>query len=109
MFEGTTIVPSRLGGVKMPSSRSPRVSVWHAVSGERPSHACGLNGGSDENGCVGHARSPGTVLAGTGRSSTGKIGAPVSRLSTNIIPVLVVWITAGWPFTVASNGGDALS
>ena len=28
-------------------------------------------------GWVGHASSPGTVLAGTGRSSTGKTGAPV--------------------------------
>ena len=67
------------------------------------------NNGSVENGCVGHACSPGTVLAGTRRSSTGKIGAPVPRLSTNIIPVLVVWITAGCPLTVASSGGDALS
>src|SRR5262245_9875272 len=34
------------------------------------------------NGCVGHETSPGTVLCGTGRSSTGKSGLPVTRSST---------------------------
>src|SRR5690349_21591119 len=32
------------------------------------------------NGCVADVHSPGTVVCGTGRSSTPKIGSPVSRL-----------------------------
>ena len=49
----------------------------------------------------------------TGRSSTGKMGFPVSRSSTNSIPVFVACSTASTarPFrrTVTSAGGDALS
>jgi len=52
-------------------------------------------------------------LAGTGRSSTGKIGWPVSRLRTNSMPDFVAWMTAGVGapprVTVTSAGGDALS
>ena len=36
-------------------------------------------GGFRGNGCVGNARSPGTSLSGTARSSTPNIGSPVSR------------------------------
>ena len=58
-----------------------------------------------------HAR--GTLLAGTGRSSTGKIGAPVMRSSTYSMPDFPVWMTAGMlvPLrrTVTSAGGEALS
>ena len=39
-----------------------------------------MGGGFTENGCVGNAASPGTSLFATGRSSTPKIGFPVSRL-----------------------------
>jgi CRISPR/Cas system CMR subunit Cmr4 (Cas7 group RAMP superfamily) len=53
------------------------------------------------------------VLAGTGRSATGQIGAPVSRCSTKSIPVFVATSTAGSSRpsrrTVASTGGLALS
>ena len=39
-------------------------------------------GGLVGNGCVGQPCSPGTSLAGTGRSSIGQIGSPVTRLKT---------------------------
>ena len=43
--------------------------------------ACGASGrGRTGKGCVGDAISPATSLFGTGRSSTPKIGSPVSRL-----------------------------
>ena len=52
MFDGIARVPSRLGGVKMPSFLSPAIMCWHAA---RPSgvdaerligrEACGLRGG----------------------------------------------------------------
>jgi hypothetical protein len=64
-------------------------------------------------GCVGEATSPGTVLRGTGRSSTGKIGSPVSRSSTKSCPVFVACSTAGTSRpstrTSTSAGGEALS
>ena len=44
---------------------------------------CRSNGGGFVgNGCVGDAFSPGTVDAGTGRSSIGHTGLPVTRSST---------------------------
>ena len=53
------------------------------------------------------------VERGTGFSSTGTIGAPVSRSSTKSCPVFVAWSTASRarpPYcTVTSDGGDALS
>ncbi len=75
---------------------------------------CGLSGGVRAvKGCVGAVSSFGMSLFGTGRSSTGNTGRPVSRSSTNSIPVLVACTTAGtaWPsrVTVASAGGEALS
>ena len=87
MFDGTTSVPSRLGGVKIPSLRSAAIWSRHAarssgVGAPRVVRGVGVRAQrrSDRvNGCVGEASSPGTVLAGTGRSSTGKIGSPVSR------------------------------
>src|SRR2546425_6395305 len=39
-------------------------------------------GGRVGNGCVGEYHSPGTSPLGTGRSSIGQIGSPVSRLNT---------------------------
>src|SRR6266478_3294361 len=56
----------------------------------------GTRGGvATVKGCVGDATSPGTLLAGTGRSSTGKIGVPVVRSRMYSIPDLPVWMTAG--------------
>jgi hypothetical protein len=76
--------------------------------------ACELSGGVRlVKGCMRAASSSGMSLAGTARSSTGKIGAPVVRSSTNIIPVLVAWTTAGTCLpsrvSVTSAGGEALS
>ena len=45
---------------------------------------CRSNGaGLVGKGCVGLVFSPGTFDCGTGRSSIGQIGSPVSRFSTN--------------------------
>ena len=50
---------------------SSAVKVWRA------------NGGATVGkGCVGQDCSPGTSLFGTGRSSIGQIGSPVTRLNT---------------------------
>ena len=56
------------------------------------------------NGCVGHVASPGTVLWGTGRSSSPKTGSPVTRLKTNKRPIFVMTATAGIvaPFRLTS-------
>ena len=88
---GIASVPCTLGGVKIliiaearpklvrQKSRSAVVGP-HASSAERCCTASG--GGAVGKGCVGDATSPGTSLFGTGRSSTGKTGTPVSRFST---------------------------
>jgi hypothetical protein len=39
-------------------------------------------GGLVGNGCVAAVRSPGTSLCGTGRSTIGQIGSPVTRSKT---------------------------
>src|SRR5690349_5907027 len=96
MFPGTTSDPSRDGGVKGPSFRrlpnSSRQAACASGVGPQASFAEYCRGDSGGvtvvNGWVGLARSPGTLLAGTGRSSTGKTGFPVVRSSTYIIPVL---------------------
>src|SRR5687768_11375917 len=121
MLEGTERVPCSDGGVNGPSLRSaPRMARQAArASGVGP-HALsaversGTSGGVVAvNGWVGAATSPGTLLAGTARSSTGNSGRPLVRSNTNIIPDLVVWTTAGIraPFcvTAVSAGGEALS
>ena len=56
---------------------------------------CSVNaGGLVGNGCVGHACSPSTSLAGTGRSSIGQTGLPVTRSKTKANPCLVSCTTA---------------
>ena len=47
------------------------------------------------NGCVGDVQLPGTVVCGTGRSSIGHTGSPVTRLNVKMKPCFVVWMTAG--------------
>jgi hypothetical protein len=56
-------------------------------------------------GCVGQARSLGESDAGTGRSSIGHTGCPVSRLKTYAQPCFVASITMGTrrPSTVTST------
>ncbi len=49
--------------------------------------------------------SPGTFVCGTGRSSIGHTGLPVTRSNTQVKPVLVIWATAliGLPSTLISH------
>jgi hypothetical protein len=109
-------VPRTLGGVKMPSERAAAIlsrhqarsfSVApHASSARRPSGPSEM----PDEGCVGHASSPGTSLGGAGRSSTGTSGAPVVRSRTNTRPILVVTAIAGVPSRQAKSVGcDATS
>ena len=67
---------------------------------------CRSNGaGFVGNGCVGLVRSFGTSDCGTGRSSIGQIGSPVSRLKTKRNACFVgcaIALTVR-PFTVMSN------
>src|SRR5207244_12571764 len=74
-----------------PPTRSTRSAQAFACSGvvsAAVTRSSGLyvfrasGGGFTGNGCVGNASSPGTSLVGTGRSSTPKIGRPVSRFRT---------------------------
>ena len=93
---GNWTEPSRLGGVKIPSERLAAILSRHlprshgvspqASSGESPGGCSG--GGSVGKGCVGESLSPGPPACGTGRSSTGKSGAPVSRSSRKDVPHL---------------------
>ena len=57
------------------------------------------------NGWVGAARSPGTSLGGTSRSSISHTGLPVTRSKTKAKACLVTWATprTRLPPTVASN------
>src|SRR5437667_290616 len=80
-FLTTSIASARSSGVK--SIRSSIVTPWRSKAG-------GLVG----NGCVGDAFSPGTVDAGTGRSSIGHTGLPVTRSSTYANDCLVTCTTA---------------
>src|SRR5215510_4821700 len=70
-------------------------------------------GGLVGNGCVGDVFSPGTSDCGTGRSSIGHTGCPVTRSKTNTNVCFVGWTTAliFLPLTVTSarNGGDPMS
>src|SRR5688500_10810162 len=63
---------------------SSRVIDWRAKAG-------GLTG----TGCVGQVSSPGTLLRGTGRSSIGNKGFPVTRLKTKTNPIFVTTATDG--------------
>ena len=75
---------------------------------------CRSNGaGRVGKGCVGEVHSPGTVDFGTGRSSIGQTGSPVTRSKTNANACLVTCTTALMrrPPTVmsASTGAVGLS
>src|SRR6476646_673963 len=94
------IACSRISGVK--SIRSSTVTCWRA-------YAAGLVG----NGCVGEYHSPGTDPFGTGRSSIGHTGWPVTRSNTYRNASLLGTATAliARPLTVMSAriGGDERS
>ena len=95
--------------VAQPGERSRHAARCSGVGarGRPRSRRCGTSGGGAlGTGCVGHARSPGTSLAGTGRSSTGNSGAPVARSSTNTKPCLVACTTASTGRAVALEGHE---
>src|SRR5882757_10780248 len=108
---GKTAAPRRLGGVNMPSARSDLILSWHHFrsSGVAPQASLAETPSGTremvENGCVGEASSPGISDFGTGRSSTGSRGAPVSRLSTKTCPIFVLTTTAGVPSFHVNNVG----
>ncbi len=52
-----------------------------------------MGGGATGNGRVGESHSPGPPVCGTGRSSTGRNGSPVSRFRTKTKPIFVTWAT----------------
>ena len=105
-----------------PGKRYRASSVARALAAVRSFHRFLLmEGDTDEdasagvvvNGCVGALRSPGTLDAGTERSTTSFTGAPVSRSSTNNVPILVGCTTAAMATPSRSNstntGCDARS
>ena len=63
------------------------------LSSGKPSGSSGA--GLVGNGWVRAISSPGTMEAGTGSSSIGHTGSPVTRLKAKVIPCLVVWMTIG--------------
>ncbi len=84
---GRAIVPSRDGGVKSGPIRKPFTAAVAIArtSGVKSTRSSGVtpwysNGaGFVGNGCVGDARSPGTSDGGTGFSTIGHTGSPVTR------------------------------
>ena len=63
-------------------------------------------GGATGNGWVGESTSPGAPPCGTGRSSTGMTGAPVSRSSVKSSPCLVGCSTAGRRLSLPGDHGQ---
>src|SRR5436190_23845599 len=98
--EAIWMASARSAGVK--SIRSSRLVPWR-------SNGAGLVG----NGWVGEVLSPGTSDCGTGRSTIGQTGSPVTRSNTKVSACLVTCATAliGLPFTVTSTsiGGAGTS
>src|SRR5258707_6677106 len=100
---GKTSVPCRLGGVKIsPDPAALILSAHHCFScASFPQASSGdnLSGTSEivETGCVAQYSSPAMSLLGTGRSSTGRSGAPAIRLRTKTRPIFVEVTIAGEP------------
>src|SRR5262249_11941529 len=97
LWPGISIDPFRLRGVKGPSFREFRNSsrTLACSSSERKGlmsfsvNDCRANGGGAVGkGCVGDVFSPGASVCGTGRSSIGHSGAPVTRSKTYKNPCL---------------------
>src|SRR6185503_9777258 len=91
LLVGTCTVSLKLMGVKRPLlvAASSRFRNASASSGDRYSlissavNACLENGGGVVGyGCVGQLSSPGISDFGTGRSSIGQMGSPVTRSNT---------------------------
>ena len=96
------IVPSTDGGVKIgpvrwrrnTSSASARNSGVKSMRSSSVIPCREKGAGRVGKGCVGHGTSPGTVLSGTARSSTGHTGSPVTRSSTYVNAVFPTATTA---------------
>ncbi len=107
-------------GVNSPSLRAAAIFSFHVArsSGVRKNGLISSavifcrakGGGAVGKGCVGQACSPGTSLCGTGRSSMGQSGSPVTRSKTYRKPVLPACATASTIFplwrTVISCGAE---
>src|SRR5262249_9464359 len=117
---GMRMVSTNPGGVKNPvralESRSFHQpfssSVMNASYMSFTVIPCRLKGGTTVGkGCVGDVTSPGTSDFGTGRSSTGHSGLPVTRSNTNRNPVLEASATTSTVrpscFTVTNCGAAA--
>jgi hypothetical protein len=114
--------PRKLGGVNNPSLRefinSSRMAA-RSASVARGLMSFSVNdwrangGGLVGCGCVGELHSPGTSDCGTGRSSIGHKGLPVTRSKTNRKPNLVACATTSTFFplclTVSSFGATGRS
>src|SRR5262245_5252582 len=89
---GIEIVSVKPGGVYSPSLRILLMRSFHAArssavriygfTSSADANCRAKGGGAVGNGCVGHACSPGMRLFGTGRSSIGQSGLPVTRSKT---------------------------
>ncbi|PYV86415.1 MAG: hypothetical protein DMG05_19760 [Acidobacteria bacterium] len=94
---GISKVSSSPQGLKMrPGRVEPKFSrqYWRdsgvtVVMSSRVTKILPSGGGLMGKGWVGQVASPGTLLCGTGRSSTGNKGSPVRRSSTNMNPIFV--------------------
>ena len=89
---GIETVSMNAGGVNGPSFRALATRSFivsycsgdssHGFTSSTVKSIFANGGGAVGNGCVGHACSPGTSLLGTGFSSIGQSGSPVTRLKT---------------------------
>ncbi len=77
---GVKIGPSTNGSTS--SSARARSSGVKSIRSSSVTPCASNGGGFVGNGCVGEERSPGTVDRGTGRSSIGQTGSPVTRSKT---------------------------
>ena len=101
---------TKLFAISMASARNSGVKSIRSFS---VAPICSNGAGLVGIGCVGCARSPGTVEGGTGISSIGHTGSPVNLLNTYVKPVFDTWATAliGLSSTTISTkfGAEAIS
>ena len=94
---GITTVPWSDGGEKTGPTRYLEIAASAAsftagvksITSSSENPCLEMGAGFEGNGCVGQLASPGTSLCGTGRSSIGQSGLPVTRSKTNRNPCLV--------------------
>src|SRR6266849_9484437 len=122
LLPGRWTVSTKLIGVNKPRLRAPASRFLNASRASSVTIGYGLmssavnvcrekGGGFVGYGCVGHDCSPDTSLLGTGRSSIGQIGAPVTRSNPYRKPVLPAMATTSTslpPLLMRVNCGAAL-